>query len=76
MIEQCGEFKILRREPVEDVVSWIDLNDYSEPTKRVLFYGDEGVGKTIAINQIGNTKLLEKFDRLNDFWLRRASYHL
>ena len=53
MIAACGECQILRRKPVEDIVSWIDRDDYTGPAKRILIYGDEGVGKTMALNQLG-----------------------
>jgi DNA replication protein DnaC len=52
-IESCGECQILKRKPVQDIISWIENNDFTEQTKRVLLYGDEGVGKTFALNQIG-----------------------
>ena len=55
MIEACGECRILRREPVEDIISWLNLDDFKGPAKRVLIYGEPGVGKTMAVNQIGNT---------------------
>jgi len=54
MFEACGECRILRREPVDDIISWLDLDDFKGPAKRVLIYGEPGVGKTMAVNQIAH----------------------